>query len=62
MLDAGQGEGVVRGNEDESDSVQGTGIGLRHAVWAVWLREELKGPPELSLPPVACRREVAIAG
>lgn len=47
---------VVTGNKYESDSVQGTRIRLRQAVWAEWLRE-LKGPPELSLPPVARRRE-----
>ena len=49
---------VVRGNKEESDSVRGTGIGLRHTVW---LREGLKRPPELSLAPVGWRRDSAIA-
>lgn len=48
---------MVTGNKCESDSVQETRIRLRQAVGAVWLREGLKGPPELSLPPVAHGRE-----
>lgn len=53
---------VVGGNKEESDSVQGTRIRLRHAVWAVWLREGLKGPRGPSLPAMARRRESDTAG
>lgn len=45
----GREKTVVRGNRDESDLVQGTGIALSKT------RSMAEGPPGLSLPPVACR-------
>lgn len=53
---------VVRGNKDKSDSVQGTGIGLSKTHNMGCMAEGgAEGPPELSLPPLACSRESAIA-
>lgn len=43
---------MVRGNKDESDLVQGTGIALSKTRSMGSMAE---GPPGLSLPSVACR-------
>lgn len=58
----GREKTVVRGSKDESDLVQGTGIVLRKTRSVGSMAEGgAEGPPELSLPPVACRRDSAIA-
>lgn len=58
----GREKAVVRGNKDKSDAVQRTGTGLSKTHNMGRMAEgAAEGPPGLSLPPVACSRESAIA-